>query len=99
MTIHESSCLKSGSGYGPPLPGACRGAACVAAIAISGLALRLTTSKPELLRKFLREFVPFHFSNIFWNIREGCHATTSLFELEPRPAIAFAARLMASWTR
>src|SRR5260370_539930 len=35
------------------------------------------------------------FFNMFRNIRSA-HATTSLFELELRPAIAFAARLMAS---
>src|SRR6185436_8097462 len=61
MTIHESSCLKLGSGYGPA---ACIPAASVPATPLSGLAsaivaaLKLTTSMPELLRKFLREIVP-----------------------------------------
>src|SRR5713101_4092780 len=59
MTIHESSCLKLGSGYGPPAPAAWPVAAASALAAV----LKLTTSRPALLRKFLRDVVPFHFSN------------------------------------
>ena len=44
-------------------------------------ALKLTTSRPELLRKSRREVVPFqfvqHLFDLFRNVREGRHATTS----------------------
>src|SRR5262247_3494871 len=61
MTIHESSCRKSGSGYGPAP--CCAAAAWPAAVVTRGLALRLTTSSPELLRKLLRDVVVFQLSS------------------------------------
>src|ERR1019366_9281864 len=66
MTIHESSFLKSGSGYGPFAgaisPSARPDDALSMPASVKAAALRLTTNNPEPLRKFLRDVVPFDFS-------------------------------------
>src|SRR5436309_1235733 len=54
MTIHESSCRKSGSGYGPVLPGACA-PAIASNISMPDAAMpTLTMSMPDVLRKSRR---------------------------------------------
>src|SRR5712691_12469701 len=58
MTIHESSCRKFGSGYGP----AAWALAPVANGPATAAALKLTTSMPEPLRNVLREIVPVYCS-------------------------------------
>ena len=40
-----------------------------------------------------------HFFDLFWNVREDCHATTSLLAADASAAFTFTARLMAAWTR
>src|ERR1039457_7072421 len=65
MMIHESSFLKSGSGYGPAdsaTPPAWEPDAALSILASAiATALKLTTNSPEPFRKSLREVVPFHF--------------------------------------
>src|SRR5262249_29016151 len=54
---------------------------------------------PEISAGCLRAVPVQHFLDLSGNIRKGCHATTSFFEPVPMPAINFAARLIAAWTR
>ena len=99
MTIHESSCLKSGSGYGP--------AAWALAARRSqriGAGDRRGAEAHDEQARTLEEVpsgdrpVPLlqQFFDLFRNVREGRHATTSLSEAAPAAAIDVAARLMAA---
>src|SRR5258708_1450358 len=99
MTIHESSCLKSGSGYGAVLPGACAPAIASNISMPDEATPTLTISMPDVLRKSRRSDMRRRLSG-----HHSCRALDGELDAVVRHAAAqiaihFIANLCVGWIR